>query len=265
MTTCCDDDTLPTADGPLVRALRAEALTSACVVAGWGAATSRGHVRARNEDAWGHLDNRVFIAADGMGGRPGGEVAAAVAVARLLEVLDEPLPASWDAALRQVNEQVRTAARALGYTKAGTALAAARVDAGVTTLVHVGDCRAYRRVGSDIVCLTRDHTIETELAAAGMDSAGRARQGLPLHALTRFIGGPNEACRPDVNALVPVAGDRICLMTDGVFRQLSPAAVAKLLSIDDPQQSADQIVEAANDAGGRDNVTVINIDFQEQP
>ncbi len=255
-----NDETIETADDELLEMLRAEANAPLTTVVDAGSATSTGHVRAQNEDAYGEHPRSVYVVADGMGGHPGGEVASRTAVHALLSSVDGPID-DWADAFRRLNEQVRIASRARGFNRAGTALVMAVMDAGLLTIAHVGDSRAYRCRGFELQKLTKDHSVRQDLLSSGIDVASLADRGMALHALTRHIGGEGEHAMADVASLAPLAGDRVLLCTDGVHGQLGEDVMVDALCAPTCAAAAQALVELADEAGGRDNATATVIEF----
>ena len=243
--------------------LRADASGPAAVVVDWGAATSRGTVRPENEDAFGHVGDKLFVIADGMGGHPGGRLAATTAVQGVLSTATSTGVTSMRDLVRRVADQVRLATRARGFEVAGTTLVIVRVIDGVVTLATVGDSRVYRLRDGLLIQLTNDHTVRTELAASGVDPRQLPAAG--LHALTRYVGAADGNDVPDVTSLVPKVGDQLLLATDGVFKQLDDRAMIDAMSdprgITTANAAAAALVAVADRSGGRDNATAIVLHF----
>ncbi len=252
-----DEDTVPTLDDALISSIRAEALAPVTSVSGWGVASSRGHVRRQNEDAWGHLAEQFFVVADGMGGYAGGQLAARTAVTGLLSTAASRGVSDWPGALERLNNQVKTATRGRGFERAGTAIAALSLVNGVASVANVGDVRVYRISAGRLSLLTTDHTVGEELIKAGVDPAASGHPKGVLQALTRHVGGIDDLCVPAVNSVVPLHGDRLLMVTDGVYRQVAPADIVGALSNVDCETGANRIVSLADDAGGRDNATAL--------
>ncbi|MCW2777673.1 MAG: hypothetical protein JWN17_1398, partial [Frankiales bacterium] len=213
--------------------------------------TDTGRVRDGNEDAYA-LSASTLVVADGMGGHAGGEVAARAAA---------------DAALAAEPEQAVQAAHAAVLAVTTDELA----DMG-TTLVHAvlvedalqvrwaGDSRAYLLGPDGLQQLTRDHNQAEELLAAGHLSADQARVHPGQYRLTRALGLGRTAAPEQDEVQVPAVG-RLLLCTDGLNGELDDDAVAGLLGEGDPETAARRLVEAAVEAGGRDNVTVVVVDL----
>ncbi len=138
-----DDDTTPTGNATVLREVAGVLAPFQLGVVAWGAATSPGTRRRVNEDTWARRGD-VFVVADGMGGRGGGALAARTAVDRFLDRVTGSARPDWRAVVEQVNVDVLRAAADRGIDRVGTTLLAAAIGGPLVTLVHVGDCRAYR-------------------------------------------------------------------------------------------------------------------------
>lgn len=233
--------------------------------------TDQGRVRARNEDALLQRPERgLFAVADGMGGHAAGDVASRIAV----DVLDEhTLAAGGDpgldeiaAAIDAAHEAILKAARAESQLQGmGTTLTALRVRPDGTCLIgHVGDSRAYRLRGGALEQLTRDQTWVQEQVEAGALTPSQAR-GHPFSAVITCALGIEDVelriqkIRPDA-----VPGDLFLLCSDGLTARLDDDDLADLLAgRDDLDDAARTLVDAANAAGGPDNITVALVRLQE--
>lgn len=259
-----DDDTTPTANDHVLREIRAGVRRDPVGIIEWAGASASGTRRRHNEDAWGS-DGEVFAIADGMGGRRGGIVASQTAVDSYLGAREPPYGVDpWRGRVAQVNESVRAAGRDVGIERLGTTLLVAHVDGDAVTLVHVGDCRAYRYGAERFDVLTHDHDVHTELLDAGLDIGTYRARGVAMHALTSFLGLETDLIRVDVLATVMRPGERLLLCTDGVHRQVTNYEMHVRLSQDSCQAAADGLIAAADEAGGRDNATAIVVEFGRQ-
>ncbi len=223
----------------------------------WGAKSSIGLIRKANEDSWGQLDSALFVVADGMGGSAGGARASAVAVAEFLNVDSAD---GWIQAVRQVNDRVRDACDADGYPAAGTTLVAVIFEGDRVTSISIGDSRVYRLRNRKLVLVTKDHNLGNLRAEEGLDPSGRDDRGKPA-ALTSFLGNPDAEQRIDVGTITAQAGDRILLCSDGVHGQIVHNEIAILLGSSTCQLAAERLVEAADNAGGRDNATALVLEI----
>jgi serine/threonine protein phosphatase PrpC len=256
-----DDDTTPTGNSDILADLATTRTHGGLTVSDWGCASSAGRRRRLNEDAFGQRAN-TFVVADGMGGRGGGALAARTAIDRFFARLDDAGPhPDWRLLVDAVNVDVRQAGHEHGVDRLGTTLLVVVVGGPMITLVHLGDSRAYRLSDATarprLDLLTHDHNVRAELLAAGLDIQEYRDRGVALHGLTSFIGLENEALRVDVLAVPVRASDRLLLCTDGVYRQIDDAQLRAALSLPSCQQAAEQLVEAADQAGGRDNATAV--------
>ncbi len=237
-----------------------------------GARTDVGLVREVNEDAL-LASPPVFVVADGMGGHEGGDVASRIVVeefARLVgddydprrggELVSQALRAS-QRRIQEYGEQQAADRPVRGY--AGTTVAAALlVDDGGPRwlLVNLGDSRIYRFADDRLEQVSVDHSVVQELVDAGAITSEDAATHPERHVITRALGGPDLA-EPDYFLLPLPAVERLLLCTDGVSGLIDEEAIAAVLrDADDPRDAADQLVERALAAGGRDNATAIVVD-----
>jgi len=222
--------------------------------------TDAGRERDHNEDAiaW---DARTGIAvlADGMGGHNAGEVASQLAVESIMGALrDTPRACPVLDAIQQANELVHAeAGKRPGHAGMGTTVAIACLEAETVTIAHVGDSRIYRLRGEDLEQLTSDHSMVQELVDSGFLSAEDAAASINRNIITRALG--TEAMVQGTKTRVEAAaGDLFVLCSDGLSDPLPPAEIARLCRAnDDLERTATALVDAANAAGGRDNVSVI--------
>ncbi|MGE0789825.1 MAG: PP2C family serine/threonine-protein phosphatase [Sandaracinaceae bacterium] len=224
------------------------------------ARTDPGRARKRNEDSLLEMPELdVYAVADGMGGYAGGEQASRLAVDAMREALTDADVADTEpdmprfgaelaAAIRSANREVRARARADSTRKAmGTTVVAARVspDEGRVYVAHVGDSRAYRLREGALEPLTVDHTLHT----AGVRGPGAGK-------LSRAVGIFDDV-DVEVSTVDARSGDRFLLCSDGLTKMVPESAIEAALAQGEPTEVADALVAAANERGGRDNVTVI--------
>lgn len=220
--------------------------------------TETGRVRERNEDAV--LAGRgVLGVADGMGGAPGGDVAAALALG-LVEAAftgrsGDELVAAVRAANRAIWERARTSP---GLEGMGTTVCAAGLtEDGRLAVVNVGDSRTYLARDGELRRLTHDHSVPGELVRRGELTEEEALTHPHRHVLTRALGvGPDVEL--DSGAHSVAAGDRLLLCTDGLFNEVPAGEIAATMAAAaDVRAGADRLVELALAAGARDNVSVV--------
>jgi protein phosphatase len=223
-----------------------------------------GRVREHNEDSL-LVKSPLFAIADGMGGHAAGEVASELAIrtlddAQIDEVDHEALRRAVIAANRAV---IQGAARGLGRPGMGTTLTAAVLEDDELLIAQVGDSRAYLLHDRHLQQVTRDHSLVEELVAGGQITAAEARVHPNRSVITRALGS-DGAMQPDMYELKTHSGDRLLLCSDGLSALLTSETLREvLLHNPDPQQAADALVEAANEAGGFDNITVIVVDMEQ--
>lgn len=226
--------------------------------------TDVGRVRARNEDALLLQPLRGLAAvADGMGGHAAGDVASRIAV----DVLDDrtrdlgpDVAAELADAARAAHGAIVRAARADPELQGmGTTLTALRVDAGGDAVIaHVGDSRAYRWRGDTLEQLTRDQTWVQDQVEAGALSQERARTHPFSSILTGALGIEDQEIEVQVVEPGCEPGDTFLLCSDGLTAPLTDDQIRAVLRdhAGDLAGTALALVDAANEAGGPDNITV---------
>jgi protein phosphatase len=231
------------------------------VVAG---VTDVGRLRDGNEDSF-VVDERLplFAVADGMGGHRGGEVASATAI--------EALRAAF-AGGRAINDAVKAANVAViekasndpDLAGMGTTMTATTPVGGSALLIaHVGDSRAYRLRDGAIERLTEDHSLVEELVREGRLTEEQAESHPQRAIITRALG-VDEDVAVDLYTVDVNAGDRILLCSDGLTTMLRDREIEGIARQEpDPRLAANRLVEAANEAGGEDNITVVVLDVTE--
>lgn len=229
------------------------------------ACTHVGRRRQRNEDAY-LLTADLVAVADGLGGHPGGDVASATAVEALHSSGASADPESLRHAFAEAHRAVqRRAAEDPGLTDMSTTLCALALDpAGRVVLANVGDSRIYRFSSGALEQVSWDHNWANEYMRMGMSSsaAWRVRGAASL---SRVVGAFPEPCEVDVWTFDAVDGDRYLLASDGLTGELPDGFIADVLTADDaPESVATELVDAANDRGGNDNITVIVADVTER-
>lgn len=232
-----------------------------------GAATDTGRVRTLNEDS-ALAEGGIFLVADGMGGHAAGEVASGIVVDTLRDLVGrEDLTA--DDVTRQLilaNQRILAAVDAhpehkgMGTTATGLALVTAG-GADHWAVFNVGDSRVYRSIEGSLTQVTVDHSEVQELVEAGVITPDEARVHPARNVVTRSLG-TDYAYQSDLWVLPPYAGERFVICSDGLTNEISDERIAQLLAQHaDPQDAAEELVRAAVEAGGRDNVTVVVVDL----
>lgn len=229
----------------------------------WASATDIGRVRSHNEDAI-LVSPPLFVVADGLGGHEAGEVASKIAV----ETLRDNAPRRADAnalgrAVRAANREVIRAAReGIGRKGMGTTITAAIVDGLDVVIAQVGDSRAYRLHDGTLDRVTQDHSMVADLVRSGQISEAESRVHPHRSIITRALGtDPNMYA--DTFEVDVEQGDRLLLCSDGLTAMLTDERIAELLATSrDPGTTARALVDAANELGGQDNISVVVIDIE---
>jgi serine/threonine protein phosphatase PrpC len=222
--------------------------------------TDTGRQRSANEDSL-FLRSPVFVVADGMGGAQAGEVASKVAA----ESFDRELPAAApervltetiEAANRAIHERARTDPELTGMGTTTTAMIV-DLEGEAVAIGHVGDSRAYRLRGGKFERLTRDHSLVEEMRRKGQLTDAQAEDHPQRSIITRALG-PEPEVKVDVQTVPAQAGDVFLICSDGLTTMLDDEHIARVLSRASSMDSAVRaLVDEANRAGGRDNITVI--------
>lgn len=228
----------------------------------WASATHTGLVRSNNEDSLypttsGSSDDKVLlIVADGMGGHVAGEVASRIAVDTAVDIVGPPgrkVMGANHAILLEVAENQELAG--MGTTMTALELGEDRVG----RFAHVGDSRAYLWRDGELRQLTTDHTVAAEYVAAGKLSPEEAVNHPQRNMITRALGLTQNLIVDEFEEpLRP--GDRFLLCSDGVNAMLTDEEIADQLAADSAEEAAWGLVEAANRAGGHDNITAVVAD-----
>jgi serine/threonine protein phosphatase PrpC len=215
--------------------------------------------RARNEDAV-YADSHVLALADGMGGHPAGDIAAASMVRPFSEM--PPETPGWDVVdyLRAATLQGEDAiaafvdahpeCRGMGTTLTAVMLVGSRLG-----LVHAGDSRAYVSREGRLYQLSRDDTLVQSLVDGGAIPAATVRSHPQRHVVLRALVGHDT--RLSLASYDVLVGDRVVLCSDGVSDVLSDDFLGAAVSERDPSRCASDVADSALAVGSRDNVTCV--------
>ena len=234
--------------------------------------THAGRVRPLNEDAIG-ADPALglFILADGLGGYNAGEIASTMAVSSLLAELSqafEDARASGDLfdparvlrdTLVMMNVNIfRAALNSTAFEGMATTLVVAWLLGDTLWVAHTGDSRLYRYRKGELEQLTRDHSFSQELLDAGMVTEEEARMLPAKNLVTRALGASPDI-EPEVNPFDALPGDLLLLCSDGLTEMVTHYEIGGLMSTHENglDDVARRLVDLANEAGGRDNVSVV--------
>ena len=227
--------------------------------------TDTGRQRRDNEDN-AFVQAPLFVVADGMGGAQAGEVASKLAV----EEFHEALPDEGSAEAR-LTDRIRAANRRiydLSRTEheldgMGTTLTAAYLDDDHLAVAHVGDSRAYIFRDGELARLTQDHSLVEELVRQGKLTEEQAAEHPQRSIITRALGIENDV-EVDTRTYPMRAGDIVLLCSDGLTSMIGEEQIVHILGGEPSlERAADRLIGAANDAGGRDNITVVLFRLEE--
>ena len=217
-----------------------------------------GRLRENNEDAI-VSNERLALVADGMGGHPGGEIAADVVAGLVPASFTGQSVDELEAAIRAANWAIRNRAVAQPELEGmGTTICVVGLlTNGQLALVNVGDSRAYLWHGGALHQLTKDHSVTAELIERGELREEEAAKHPYYGVLTRALGVGSDV-QIDRSTLAVDQGDRIIVCSDGLFNELSTMEIARTLAEGgDVASVVDHLIDRAVTHGGRDNVSVV--------
>ncbi len=227
----------------------------------YAARSDVGLVRETNQDS-AYAGTRLLAVADGMGSA--GSLASA-AVIDALKPLEAALPAGD--LLNALEDAVQQASTAVGSIagadagRTGSTVTAMLWSGSQLALVHVGDCRAYLLRDGELFQITHDHTVVQSLLDEGRISAAEVASHPQRSLLLRAIDGSAEL-RADTSLHDALAGDRYLLCSDGLSTVITTQAIQDTLrEAGEPGQAVQRLIEAANAAGGPDNVSAVVADI----
>src|SRR5215210_1366231 len=227
-------------------------------------ASDLGRQRQGNEDNY-FVRAPLFVVADGMGGAQAGEVASEIAV----RSFDDELPNGSRAealvrVIEQANKRIHDRSRSDDSLHGmGTTTTAAYVDDDEVVIAHVGDSRAYLLRDGDLIRLTKDHSLVGELVARGKLTEEQAEQHPQRSVITRALG-PEASVQVDIDIFPAKAGDLFLLCSDGLTSMVhEPKLLPLFEEAGSLEELGKRLIDAANAAGGRDNITVVLFRLEE--
>lgn len=215
------------------------------------------------ENAVGSFPN-LFIVADGMGGHKAGDTASRMCVdevVRQIQATDRKTPVSvFEQAMNTANLAIyRRAIEDEALAGMGTTMVGATIVSNIAYIVNVGDSRLYR-LRDSLRQITVDHSLVEEMVQSGEIQQDEMRTHPNKNIITRALG-TDESVRPDCFEIEVREGDVLLLCSDGLSNMLEDNQIEKILkeSAEDMKQAGERLVQQANDAGGKDNISVILI------
>ncbi len=240
----------------------------------WGALSDIGKVREENEDTfWVEPELGLFLVSDGMGGHQGGALAS--------KIVTEDLPAMIETKLDRLKvgraETIRSLLKKAiveqskqllmegtsesGFKGMGATLVMVLLRKNRAYIGNLGDSRVYRFRKGRLLQLTKDHSVVSELLDKGHIEPEDVENHEAQGEITHYVG-MEEKARPYVRSFGFKEGDRLLLCTDGLTDAVDDGAIAAILSgKGDCDEACKALVDAANTAGGHDNITVIIADW----
>lgn len=248
-----------------------------------GAKTDVGMRRSNNEDCFGLVPQiRLCVLSDGMGGQNAGEVASKLSVDTISGLMREATSTGHKVAFGDSNPQVSADTNQLGaavrlanravwetgrkhaHTEGmGATVVTVWLRGPIMSLAHVGDSRIYLLRDGEMQQLTSDHSLVMEQVRRGLITREEAEHSDMQNIIVRAMGA-EESVVVDVDEVLLQAGDHVVLCSDGLTKMVDDAGIAQIVAESQtPQQAADRLIQAANDAGGEDNTTVIVVRVQQ--
>lgn len=228
------------------------------------AATDIGSTRPMNEDSFACMASDTYVVADGMGGHAAGEVASHIFVDTVQEVLDGASNidelALKNAVLKANDEILQKVSVHPEYAGMGTTATLFHADVDVCVFAHVGDSRLYHIHDGKITQLTKDHSFVQDLIEKGKITPEEARNHPKRNMLMRAVG-VEENLKVDTGRFGTSDGDIVLLCTDGLYTVVSDEDICRILTEETSQDKAALLVKAALDAGSRDNITAVVVDY----
>ena len=240
----------------------------------WGAVSDIGKARDENQDTFlVEPELGLFLVSDGMGGHQGGALASKIVIEDLpvmIETRLDKLKAGSPRTIRALfKKAVMEQSRQLqlegtsesGFKDMGATLVMALLRNNRAFIANLGDSRIYRFRKGRLLQLTKDHSVVSELLDQGRIKAEEIENHDVQGQITHYIG-MEEKAHPNVRSFLLKEGDRLLLCSDGLTDMIDDKSIASILNeSSDCQVSCQALVNAANAAGGCDNVTVVVIDW----
>lgn len=236
----------------------------------WGSATDIGRAREDNQDAMAaEPEAGLFLVVDGMGGHLGGDIAATMVAEDLPPMIENGLERLRSHRPRSIQRLVKNTvikqSRLLhlegdsetGRAGMGATMVLLLLTGGRAFIVNVGDSRLYRLRDGCLKQLTVDHSVISELLEAGHITPDEAKYHSEQGVVTQHMGMP-EVVEPHVRSVALKTQDCFLLCSDGLTDLVEEDQICHVLTSEpDPQIACQRLIEAANKAGGFDNITAV--------
>ena len=216
-----------------------------------------------SEEPIGNLPN-LFLVADGMGRHKAGDLASEYTVAKVQEAVSKSMQTIpyqiLKGAFQYVNQKLlEKAGESDSYTGMGTTLVAATVKNDAVYVVNVGDSRLYK-IGDKIEQITEDHSLVEEMVRMGEISKEQARNHPDKNIITKAMG-VSDTVEPDYFDTNLQKGECLLMCSDGLTNMVSDRQIKEIVELrTDLESCAKELIRAANQNGGRDNIAVVLIE-----
>jgi PPM family protein phosphatase len=233
--------------------------------------TDSGRKRSLNEDAY-LVDNQggFFVVADGIGGAAAGEIASTIFTTTVAEIFSPDRSRTFDTAQELIKESFLTANMRIiadvtenpSHMGMGCTAELLAFHGAGFVLGHVGDSRVYRLRQTELVQLTKDHSLVQQQIDQGLIDRRQCRNHPMKNVILRAVG-VDERLAVDIIQGQVYAGDFFLLCTDGLSDMLEDQRIKEILEMDQSlEEKATILIDMANAAGGRDNISVVLVEVQ---
>lgn len=222
--------------------------------------TDQGLLRPTNQDAY-YIDSQKgwAVVADGMGGHNGGETASGMAVEIIRKSMEDNLKAG--SAIEEANKRIyEKSLESPSLSGMGTTVVLCTVSDDKNAVVsHVGDSRAYIFSNGELKQITTDHSIVQQLIESGTITKEQAKHHPQRNLITRAVGTERDV-KIDFNEVELENGDVILICSDGLSSYVDEREIAGIINDGVNEKTVEKLIDAANNSGGKDNVTVVLIE-----
>ena len=230
--------------------------------------TDMGRLRNSNQDSVFCTENPVgrfpnlFLVADGMGGHKAGDLASRLCIEEMVSQIDKSTArtpvSAFEQAISAANQRVfQCAKKDYELAGMGTTMVGAMVEDGTAYIVNIGDSRLYR-MHERLEQITVDHSLVEEMVQSGEIQKEEMRTHPNKNIITRALG-TDDSVRPDCFEVKVEKGDVLLLCSDGLTNMVDDEEIEKILNRnkEDMKLAGENLVRQANEAGGKDNISVI--------
>ena len=223
--------------------------------------SSIGQCRPRNEDSF-RCDTHygTWLVADGVGGNTCGDIASKLVTDELPRLLKTGL--SYRHAIACIHKKIKlSSSQGIGAPGMATTLVLAQTRDSAIDICWVGDSRAYLVSDSSMQQLTKDHSLYQRFIDLDFAAENQALMRNMKNILTQCVGSQMSEIYPDQTTVKLKPGDKLLLCSDGLYNELEPTELTKIIvSSMSLEKAVTELIDAANNNGGLDNITAILIE-----